>query len=111
MPICSPSTLNCSIAAGRYTSQATNKGFFARLDFNKLASLPEKVVLPDPCKPDIKITEGFPFRLTSTLCPPINMASSSCTIFTNSCCGFNEVNTSCPMALSFTVSVNVLAIL
>ena len=76
-----------------------------------MASFPEKVVLPDPCKPDINITVGFPERLRPTVSPPINSVSSSFTSLTINCPGFNDVNTFCPMALSLTVWVKFLAIL
>ena len=76
-PTCSPTTRNCSIAAGRYTSQAANNGFLFFLVFNKDASLPVKVVLPEPCKPDINIMAGFPCKFTSTAVPPIKLANSS----------------------------------
>ena len=46
----------------------------------KLANFPEKVVLPEPCKPLIKITVGLPVSLMSVLSPPINAANSSCVI-------------------------------
>ena len=41
------------------------------------ASLPVKVVLPEPCKPDINIMAGFPCKFTSTAVPPIKLANSS----------------------------------
>ena len=46
------------------------------------ANLPEKVVLPEPCNPDMRIIDGFCDRFTSAVSPPIKVASSSCTIFT-----------------------------
>ena len=110
-PICSASTRNCSIAAGRYTSQATNNGFLFFFVFSIRASLPEKVVLPEPCRPDIKITAGFPSKSISAVSPPINWVSSSCTIFTINWLGFTAVSTFCPNAFSLTVSVKVLATL
>ena len=56
--ICSASTRSCSIAAGRYTSQATSNGLRFFLVLSIRASFPEKVVLPEPCRPDIRITAG-----------------------------------------------------
>ena len=38
----SPNTPNWSIAAGRYTSQATNRGFIWRFSLRCLANLPQK---------------------------------------------------------------------
>ena len=49
------------MAAGRYTSAATSNGSFPCFS-NNLASLPELVVLPEPCKPHIKMQAGFPLR-------------------------------------------------
>ena len=110
-PICSANTRNCSIAAGRYTSQATSNGFLFFFVFSIRANLPEKVVLPEPCRPDIKMTAGLPSKSISAVSPPINWVSSSCTIFTINWLGFTAVNTFCPNAFSLTVSVKVLATL
>ena len=81
-PICSPTTCNWLIAAGLYTSQPTNRTSLDFLVFKKFANFPEKVVLPEPCKPDIKITVGEPPKFTPTVSPPINKVSSSLTSFT-----------------------------
>jgi len=42
-----PTTLSCFIAAGLYTSHATNSGFLPCF-LSKFASLPAVVVLPEP---------------------------------------------------------------
>lgn len=42
---CEPTTCNCLIAAGLYTSQATSNGFLPCF-LSKLASFPEVVVFP-----------------------------------------------------------------
>ncbi len=76
-----------------------------------MANLPVKVVLPEPCKPDIRMIAGDPLVLMSTLVPPINKASSSCTILTINSLGFTDVSTSIPMALALTCSVKVFAVL
>ena len=110
-PTCSPTTFNCSIAAGRYTSHATRSGFLCCLVLSILASLPLNVVLPEPCKPDISTIEGLPSRLSPTASPPISCASSSCTILTMSCPGLTAVRTFMPRAFFLTVSVNDLATL
>ena len=44
---CAPTTCNCFIAAGLYTSHATNNGFFPCF-LNRFASLPAVVVFPEP---------------------------------------------------------------
>ncbi len=110
-PICSPSTRSCSMAAGRYISAATSRGLRLFFALRKLASLPENVVLPEPCRPAMRITVGFPVRSSSSSLPPIRAASSSFTIFTINWPGLTEVITFSPMAFSFTLSVNSLAIL
>ena len=58
-PACLPTTYNCSIAAGRRTSVDTSSGWrpcFA----SQRPSLPEVVVLPDPCRPSSRMTRGAP---------------------------------------------------
>ena len=50
-------TRNCSRAAGRYTSTDTSIGRWPPF-FSHPASLPEVVVLPEPCSPAIRITLG-----------------------------------------------------
>ena len=109
--ICSASTRNCSIAAGRKVSQAASKGFLLRFSFSNFASFPDIVVLPAPFKPAIMITVGLPLRVSSCASPPIKAASSSCTSFTISCPGLMAVRTFMPNAFCLTVLVNVLATL
>ena len=60
------------MAAGRYTSQATNIGVLPFLSFRNLASFAENVVLPEPWSPDIKMIEGFEERLIPSASLPIN---------------------------------------
>ena len=58
------------------------------MTLNIFASLAELVVLPDPCRPAIRITAGgttFKFRPPSSA--PSSLTSSSCTILTTSCPG------------------------
>ena len=50
-------TFNCSRAAGRYTSTETSRGRCPPF-FSQFASLPEVVVLPEPCSPAISTTVG-----------------------------------------------------
>ena len=52
-----PTTCNCLIAAGLYTSHATNNGFFPCF-LNKFASFPAVVVLPEPGRPTNSIIVG-----------------------------------------------------
>src|SRR5690242_4081294 len=50
-------TFNCSRAAGRYRSSDTSKGRATPL-FNQFDSLTDVVLLPDPCRPAIRMTLG-----------------------------------------------------
>ena len=52
-----PSVLSCSMAAGRCRSQATSAGLRPCLT-SRFASLPAVVVLPEPCRPQSRITVG-----------------------------------------------------
>ena len=66
------------------------------LDFFVLrycASFPENVVLPEPCKPDIKMTEGVAERLMPSASPPMSSVSSSFTILTINWPGCKVVST------------------
>ncbi len=83
-----PTTLSCSIAAGRYTSHPTSRGFLPPF-FNSNASLPQSVVLPAPCKPHIIITVGgLGATVSFALDGPISSISSSFTIFITCWAGF-----------------------
>ena len=53
----SATIFNCSRAAGRYTSTETSSGRCPPF-LNQFASLPEVVVLPEPCSPAISTTVG-----------------------------------------------------
>ena len=44
---CEPTTCNCFIAAGLYTSHATNSGFLPSF-LRRFASFPAVVVFPEP---------------------------------------------------------------
>ena len=58
MPACSPSTRSCSMAAGRVvSSDAISTRFFSRVCSNR-PSLALVVVLPEPCRPTIRIGRG-----------------------------------------------------
>src|SRR5207247_5613209 len=56
-PTWSPTTRNCSIAAGLWRSAAARIGWWP-LPTSILASLPQVVVLPDPWRPHIMMTVG-----------------------------------------------------
>ena len=73
-------TLSCSRAAGRYTSTETSMGRCPPF-FSHAASLPLVVVLPEPCKPAIKITVGgCDENLKRAVSVPSSVISSSRTI-------------------------------
>ena len=67
--------------------------FYLFLVLRKLANFPEKVVLLEPCKPDIKIKDVFSDKLTPLTSSPIKSVNSSFEIFTNNCHSCKEVNT------------------
>ena len=108
---CAPTTCNCFIAAGLYTSHATSNGFFPCF-LNKFANFPAVVVFPEPCKPtSIIIVGGFGVKFTLLSTPPNNSTNSSFTIFTTCCPGVNDFSTSCPNAFSCIVFINSFTIL
>ena len=79
----SPNCRNCSSAAGRYTSAATRNGAFCSR-FSRAASLAAVVVLPDPCRPTSRTTEGpTEANCRGARSAPSNVTSSSCTILTS----------------------------
>ena len=106
-----PNTCNCFIAAGLYTSQATNNGFLPSF-LNIFASFAAVVVLPDPCKPTIIIiVGGFGDIFILASVPPNNSTSSSFTILITCWPGVNDFRTSCPNAFSWIVAINSFTIL
>ena len=108
---CAPTTCNCLIAAGLYTSQATNNGFLPCF-LNRFASFPAVVVLPEPWSPtSIIIVGGFEEKLTLLSVPPNNSTNSSFTIFITCCPGVNDFKTSCPKAFSWIFDMNSFTIL
>src|SRR4051812_19228885 len=73
------------------------------------ASFPVAVVLPEPCRPAIRITVGGLLANTrSRPAPPISLVSSSSTSFTTCWPGLSDWSTSAPSARSFTAAVNCL---
>ena len=57
-----PTWTSCSTAAARWRSPATSSGWRPRAA-SRLASLPAVVVLPEPCRPQSRITAGRPVEL------------------------------------------------
>ena len=75
---CSPRNLNCSWAAGLYTSRLTIIIFFFLFFSKYFANLAVVVVLPEPWRPtNIIGTGGTAFKFTSVLFSPKKLTSSS----------------------------------
>ena len=55
---CSASCANCSCAAGRCVSRLASSTFRRSRSRSRSASLPDVVVLPEPCRPTIRIGIG-----------------------------------------------------
>ncbi len=96
-PIDLATWLNCSRAAGRYTSVETTMGRCPCCE-SHLASLPVVVVLPEPCNPTIIHTEGGRDANNGFACLPSKFRSSSRTIFTTCWSGESCSITSEPSA-------------
>src|SRR6185312_11046669 len=76
------------------------------------AILPEVVVLPEPWRPAIRITEGgCDANLSLAVSLPRTSTNSSWTLLTICCAGESAVITSWPTAFSCTRSINVLTTL
>ena len=90
------------MAAGLYTSPATSITFRPRLLLQLSASLPQKVVLPEPWRPATRTMPGLPFILMSDAVLPMRVTSSSWTIFIIIWSGRTAVSTFCPKALALT---------
>ena len=106
-PCFSPLTCNCFTAAGRYTSQATSKGFFP-FSFTLPAILAVVVVLPAPCRPHIiRTVIALPgWYVSSVVSEPMRAIISSLTILITICPGFKPFSTSTPTALASTAFTN-----
>ena len=103
--IASATIFNCSRAAGRYTSTETSIGRWPPF-CSHAASLPEVVVLPEPCRPAIRITlGGRDAKLNRAVSLPRIATSSSRTILITCSVGESAVITSEPIAFSRTCSI------
>src|SRR6516162_8304746 len=96
-PIDLATWLNCSRAAGRYTSVETTIGRCPCCE-SHFANLPVVVVFPEPCKPTIIQTEGGREANSGLACFPSRFRSSSRTIFTTCWSGESCSITSVPRA-------------
>ncbi len=99
-------TLSCSTAAGRWRSAATSSGL-RPCDASSRASLPQVVVLPEPCRPQsIRIVGPvFSNRIDGST-GPISSTSSSWTILTICCSGRTLLINCVPTARSLTRAMN-----
>ena len=107
---CWPRMASCSCAAGRrVSSEAISTLRFSR-SVRRLAILAVVVVLPEPCRPTIRIgTGGAARRLRPAPSdPPSVSTSASWTIFTTIWPGLIDLTISAPTALALTFSVKVL---
>ena len=90
------------MAAGRYTSAAISTGRLPSF-LSSLASLATVVVLPEPCRPAMRMMVGaLPLNASRESPLPIRATSSSFTIFTTCWAGVRLSITSEPNARSFT---------
>ena len=102
----SPTIWSWVTAFGRCRSQAASIGVWPWF-LSQRASLPARVVLPEPCRPASMITVGGFFANRSRrVSPPRMPTSSSLTILTTCCAGFRASETSAPLARSLTCLTN-----
>src|SRR5208283_5582193 len=97
MPMDFATWLNCSRAAGRYTSVDTTIGR-CPCCASHFANFPVVVVLPDPCNPTIIHTDGGRDANKGLACLPSKFSCSSRTIFTTCWSGESCSITSLPSA-------------
>ena len=99
-PIWPAKIANCSIAAGRLVSSEAIRTRLLFRSFNRLASLAVVVVLPEPCKPTIKMVDGglSIFSASAGPSPPRTAINSSCTILTTCWPGVTDLVTAWPVA-------------
>ncbi len=103
-PTCMPSTASCSIAAGRRVSRLAISTRLPSRSFRRLASFAVVVVLPEPCRPTIRIGAGglSIFRPSAFWSPASTRTSSSWTILTTCWPGVTDFVTAWPLAFSVT---------
>ena len=103
-PIWVPRIASCSIAAGRLVSSEARRTFLPFFSFSRFASLAVVVVLPEPCRPTIRMTLGglSIFSVSGASSPARTRISSSWTILTTICPGVIDFVTAAPVAFSVT---------
>ena len=111
-PACWPTVRSCSRAAGRCTSVETSSGWRSR-PASQRPSLALVVVLPEPCRPAIRITVGGVEAVASGrgAAPPSTSTISSRTMRTTAWSGERLFRTSWPVALARTRSSSCFATL
>ena len=106
---CSPNKRSCSRAAGRVISSDATITFLRSRVFSRNASLPAVVVLPDPCKPTIKITAGGLVAIfNGAASPPSISTSASCTILMTCWSGRTDRKLATPTASVRSFSIKLL---
>ena len=103
-PICAPKICSCSIAAGRLTSKDAIRTRLPSFSFRRLANLAVVVVLPEPCKPTIRIGAGglSTFKTPGSVSPVRTCTNSSWTILMTCWPGVTDFVTAWPVAFSWT---------
>ena len=105
-PTCLPSTASCSIAAGRRVSREAMSTRRLSRSVRRLAILAVVVVLPEPCRPTMRMpTGGTALRLITSASAPSISTSWSWTILTTCWPGETDLTTSAPTARARTLSV------
>ena len=94
------------MAAGRRVSSEASSTFLRSRSVRRLAILAVVVVLPEPCRPTIRIgTGGTASRLIGSASAPSVSTSVSWTILTTIWPGVTDLTTSAPTARARTLSV------
>ena len=99
-----PRIASCSIAAGRRVSSEAISTRLPSRSLRRLASFAVVVVLPEPCRPTIRIGAGGEAMRRCPGSPsPLSISiSASWTILTTCCPGVTDLVTAWPRALSVT---------
>ena len=106
-PAWSASWASWSCAAGRWVSRLASSTRRRSRSFSRSAIFPAVVVLPEPCRPTIRIGTGAAaFRFSGTApSPPSASIITSLTILTTCWPGVTEPSTSAPIARSRTLAM------
>ena len=105
MPACSPSTRSCSMAAGRVVSSEAISTRFFSLVCSSRPNFADVVVLPEPCRPTIRMGAGGEPIFRAAFSWPRVSTRTSWTILTTCWPGVTERVTFSPMARGRTFSM------